>query len=129
MDFSPAMLKRLALSIVRNLLALAIFWLIALALVQFGERTFGGWVAPWAGLTLACIVGTAIASKMRATVTTLFLAAITLFAASRFVIQPVFGAAAVRGRETHLISIAIAMAVVLVAAAVARVMTRRRAIA
>jgi hypothetical protein len=97
MSLDRALLKRWAVSMVRDVVAFGIFWLIAFAFVRFGSRASSGWVASWAGFTLACVIGTAIAYKMRAMVTTLLLVGITVLAVSRFVIQPVFGEIAVRG--------------------------------
>ena len=97
MSLDIALLKRWSVAMVRDVVAFGIFWLIAFVFVQVGSRASSGWVAAWAGMALACVIGTAIAYKMRAMVTTLLLAGILVLAVSRFAIQPVFGERAVNG--------------------------------
>src|SRR5215204_4848005 len=75
-----------ALFLGRLLLAVVIFWILGFAFVQFGQRVLGGWPATEAGQLLACILGVAIALRMRAQLVAYFAAAMAAFSASELVI-------------------------------------------
>jgi len=103
-------LGRVALSILRNVVAFAIFWLIAFALVRIGYRFAAGpydWMPTQIGLTFGCAIGAALAFRLRASLTGWFLVAMTGSAAARFAVEPIFGSSAVAGRTNHLISMAV----------------------
>lgn len=104
-------LGRVALFILRNVVAFVLFWLIAFALVTLAYRRFTpgpyDWMPTQIGLTLGCAIGTALAFRLRASLTGWLLVAMTGYAAARFVIEPIFGSRAVAGRTNHLISIAV----------------------
>ena len=125
MNPDRALRWRLASSVSRNLGSFVGFWLIAFMLVKIGERTTTGWVAPWAGMTLGIVIGAVIAYKMRAMATTLFLAATSTFAIARFLIQPIFGAAAVRGPAYHWGGMTLAVMAVIVGTLIARLAAGR----
>jgi len=94
-------LSTLASSVGRHLLAFVIFWVIGLMFVQFGERVLGGWPASAIGQLLACVLGIAIALRMRAAVTAYFLAAMAAFSASELGIHFYYGIRAAQGAPTH----------------------------
>ena len=103
-------LGRVALSILRNVVAFAIFWLIAFALIRIGYRFAAGpydWMPTQIGLTFGCAIGAVLAFRLRASLTGWFLTGMTAYAAARFVIEPIYGSSAVDGRTNHLISIAV----------------------
>lgn len=85
----------------RYLLALGIFWILGFAFVQFGQRFLGGWPATEAGQLVACILGVAIALRMRARVVAYLIAAIAAFSASELVIHSAYGIRAAQGAATH----------------------------
>ena len=86
----------------RHLLAFVIFWILGFAFVQFAQRVLGGWPATEAGQLLACILGVAIALRMRAQVVAYFLAAMAAFSASELAIHSAYGIRAAEGAPTHL---------------------------
>ena len=90
-----------ALFLGRHLLAVVIFWILGFAFVQFGQRVLGGWPATEAGQLLACILGVAIALRMRAQLVAYFAAAMAAFSASELVIHSAYGLRAARGAPTH----------------------------
>ena len=94
-------LSTLASSVGRHLLAFVIFWVIGLTFVQFGERVLSGWPASAIGQLLACVLGIAIALRMRAAVTAYFLAAMAAFSASELGIHFYYGIRAAQGAPTH----------------------------
>ena len=85
----------------RHLAAFLIFWIIALAFVQIGERMLGGWPAAEVGQLFGCIVGVAIALRMGAPAMAYFLAAMAAFSASELAIHLYYGIRAVQGPPTH----------------------------
>jgi hypothetical protein len=91
----------LAVLLGRNLLAFVIFWILSFAFVQFGWRVLGGWPASEAGQLLGCVVGVAIALRMRARVTLYFLAAMAAFSASELTVHSVYSIRAAQGAPTH----------------------------
>jgi hypothetical protein len=125
MNMDNALWQRIAWSVSRNVGSCVIFWLMAFVLVKIGEQTTTGWVAPWAGMTLGCVIGAIIAYKMRAMATTLFLAATATFAIARFLIQPIFGADAARGAAYHWGGMTLAVMAVIVGALIARLAAGR----
>jgi hypothetical protein len=135
MNLDKALLRRMASSMSRNVGSFVVFWLIAFVLVKIGERSttwirsfmpiVPEWVAPWAGMTLGIVIGAIIAYKMRAMATTLFLAATFTFAIARFLIQPIFGADAVRGPAYHWGGMTLAVMAVIVGTLMARLAAGR----
>jgi hypothetical protein len=85
----------------RHLVASVIFWVIALASVQLGERVLGGWPATEAGQLLACVLGVVIARHMRAPVMSYCLGAMAAFSASELTIHLYYGIRAAPGAATH----------------------------
>jgi hypothetical protein len=101
MSFRPETFGSLLKSLGRNVVAGATCWLIGLGLVQFGERVLGGWPASEVGQLLACVVGVAVAHRLRAGVMTYFLAAMAAFSASELSIHLYYGIRAAQGGPTH----------------------------
>jgi hypothetical protein len=88
-------------SLGRNAIAGVVFWILALGLVQFGERVLGGWPAAQVGELLACVVGAVVALRLRAGVTAYFVAAMAAFSASELAIHSYYGIRAAQGAPTH----------------------------
>jgi hypothetical protein len=110
-------IKLLSVSVARNAAGFAIYWVMGWAFVRLGSWLGGdGWLAPWTGSLLACMVGVAIAYKLRAFAMALFLVAMSLAIGSRFAIQPLFGPNAVNGAENHVVTLGIALTVVAIGA-------------
>jgi hypothetical protein len=86
----------------RNLLALALFWILAFTFVQTGQRMLGGWPASEVGKLLACVVGTAIALRTKATVAGFLLAGMTAVTVSELLVHSFYGIRAAQGAPTHL---------------------------
>jgi hypothetical protein len=91
----------LVLLLGRHVLAFVIFWIIGLAFVQVGLRVLGGWPAAEIGQLLACILGVAIALRIRAPIVAYLLAAMAAFSASELAIHSVYGIRAAQGAPTH----------------------------
>jgi putative effector of murein hydrolase len=83
------------------MLAFVVFWIIGLAFVRFGERVLGGWPATEVGQFLSCVLGVAIALRMRAPGVAYLLAAMAAFSASELAIHLSYGLRAVQGAPTH----------------------------
>jgi hypothetical protein len=109
MSVDTACLKQGFSFVGRNVLALGIAWLTGLALVQLGIRLGDGWVGPWTGVVFGCAAGVGIAYVLKAWPTVVFWGAMTVWSASRFVIRPLFGENAVRGAETHVLGMGLAI--------------------
>jgi hypothetical protein len=84
-----------------NLLALVIFWMIMLVLVQLGQRAIGGWFAPSLGQTLSCVAGAGIALALRARLAALLAAGFAAFSVSELIAHGYYGIGTVQGAATH----------------------------
>jgi len=98
-----------AASIARQALVLAISWLVALALVRFGERALGGWPAAEIGQTAACVLGVGIALILRARFAAFLLAAMTAFSVAELATHFYYGLRAAQGAPTHFAGLGAAM--------------------
>ena len=94
-------LSTLASSVGRHFVAFVIFWVVGLAFVGFGERVLGGWPASAIGQLLACVLGIAIALRIRAPVAAYFFAAMVAFSLSELGIHFYYGIRAAQGAPTH----------------------------
>ena len=88
-------------AICRGVLVLVLFWLVAFALVQLGERVFGGWAPSAVGLMLACGVGVNLALRMRVKFLAYVLAGLFSFSASELVLRSIYGMQSVQGSGAH----------------------------
>lgn len=86
----------------RGVLVLALSWLTAFALVQFGQRVFGGWAASQVGLVLACALGVYFAFRMRVRPVAYLLAGQLAFGVAELALHSVYGIRSVQGAPTHL---------------------------
>ena len=96
--------KRLAQTgqlVSRNSSAFVIVWLLSLALVQLGERVFGGWPASETGQFVVCAAGVPIALALRARLAAYFWAAMAAFSASELCVHAFYGIRAAQGAPTH----------------------------
>jgi len=96
--------KRLAQTgqlVSRNSSAFVIVWLLGLALVQLGERVFGGWPASETGQFVVCAAGVPIALAFRARLAAYFWAAMAAFSASELCVHAFYGIRAAQGAPTH----------------------------
>jgi len=78
-------------SIVRNIAALALFWIITFVIVQSGIRLFSGWFAPSAGEILGAAAGILIALRIRARVAAYVLTAAAAISSAGLAIHAWFG--------------------------------------
>ena len=86
----------------RGVLVLALSWLTAFALVQVGQRVFGGWAASQVGLVLACALGVFFALRMRVRLVAYLLAGQVAFGVAELALHSVYGIRSVQGAPTHL---------------------------
>ena len=91
----------IATSVVMNVFAFVVFWLIGFALIQFAERLLNGWPASGLMEVAAHAVGVAIALRFRARITTLLLAGSLALTCSELALHSVYGIRAVQGAPTH----------------------------
>jgi hypothetical protein len=89
-------------SLGRNVVALVLYWLTGLTLVQIGERLLGGWPASTLGELMALVLGVVLALRLGAKVTAYFLTAMTAYSASLNAIHLYYGIRAAQGAPTHL---------------------------
>lgn len=89
-------------SIIRNLVVLVAYWLVALVLVQAGHRLSDGWILPKAGELIAAVLALLIASRLAARVGTYFAAVAIAYSAAGFLIHSIFGIGAAQGAPVHL---------------------------
>ena len=85
----------------RGALVLALFWLTGFALVQFGQRVFGGWVVSQVGEVLACLLGVFLAFRMRVKFIAYVLAGQLAFSLSELTLHSIYGNRSVQGGPTH----------------------------
>ena len=95
-------LSHLLPAVGRGVLVLALFWLTSFALVQFGQRVFGGWAASQLGIVLACVLGVYFAVRMRVRPVAYLLAGQLAFGVAELALHSVYGIRAVQGAPTHL---------------------------
>jgi len=101
MTRSQRLNRRLLLPIGRNVVTIALWWVLGLGLVQFAIRVLNGWPASEIGQLLASLVGVGIAHWLRARIAMYFLAGMAAFSASELAIHVYFGVGAAQGRATH----------------------------
>jgi hypothetical protein len=87
--------------LVRNLVALALVWLLGFVFVQVGERALGGWPASEAGQLVSFTAGVAMALRLRAPVVAYVAAAMAAYSASELAIHSVYGLRAAQGAASH----------------------------
>jgi hypothetical protein len=85
----------------RGALVVAVFWLTGFALVQFGQRVFGGWAASQVGEVLACLLGVVLAFRMRVKFVAYVLAGQLAFSLSELALHSIYGNRSVQGGPTH----------------------------
>jgi len=78
-------------SIVRNLAALALFWIVSFVIIQSGIRLFPGWLAPSVGEILGSAAGILIALRMRARVAAYLLTAAAAMSSAGLAIHALYG--------------------------------------
>jgi len=88
-------------TVFKGALVVALFWFTAFALVQFGQRVFGGWAASQVGEVLACSLGVLLAFRMRAKFVAYVLAGQLAFSLSELALHSIYGSLSVQGRPTH----------------------------
>jgi hypothetical protein len=89
------------ISLRRNAIALGLFWILGLVLVQSGERLLGGWPASETGQLVSCAGGVLVAVRLRARGALLITAGLSAFSASELLIHLVYGLRAAQGGPTH----------------------------
>jgi len=98
---AKAIVLSIGISLGRNGLALGLFWILGLALVQSGDRLLGGWPASETGQLVGCVGGVLVAIRLRARVALLISAGLSAFSASELVVHLVYGLRAAQGGPTH----------------------------
>src|SRR5262245_21916445 len=93
--------RSIVLWMVRNLIALALVWVVGLVFVQVGERALGGWPASEAGQLLSCVAGVAIALRLRAPAVAYVAAAMAAHSASELTVHSIYSLRAAQGAPTH----------------------------
>jgi hypothetical protein len=88
-------------TVFRGALVLALFWLTGFALVQFGQRVFGGWAVSQVGEVLACLLGVFLAFRMRVKFIAYVLAGQLAFSLSELALHSIYGNRSVQGGPTH----------------------------
>src|SRR5205809_1102563 len=83
-----------------NILALAIFWLVAFTLVRFGGSA-GTWVAASVGAVIASAIGLAIAWRLGARYAAILIAAQVAFTLAELSIHSIYGIATAQGAPAH----------------------------
>jgi hypothetical protein len=106
-------------SIGRNVLALALFWLLSFAGVQFGYQ-FGGWPATEIGQVLGCAAGVGVAIQLRARLAAYLVAAMVAFSASELIVHLYYGMRAAQGAPTHFAGMGAALLSIALGASIAR---------
>jgi len=107
-------------SIGRNVLALALFWLLSFGFVQYGLHQLGGWPATEIGQMLGCAAGVGVAIQLRARLAAYFVAAMVAFSASELIVHLYFGIGAAQGAPTHFAGMGAALLSIGLGASIAR---------
>jgi hypothetical protein len=88
-------------AVLRGALVLAIFWVTAFILVQFGQRVAGGWAVSEVGEVLACALGVFLALRLRVKPVAYVLAGQLAFTVSELALHSIYGIRSVQGGPTH----------------------------
>ena len=88
-------------TVFKGALVIAVFWLTGFALVQFGQRVFGGWAASQVGEVLACALGVFLAFRLRVKFIAYVLAGQLAFTLSELALHSIYGNRSVQGGPTH----------------------------
>jgi len=93
--------RAVARSILKGALVLAVFWISAFILVQFGQRVAGGWAVSQLGEVLACALGVFLALRLNVKPLAYVLAGQLAFTVSELALHSIFGNRSVQGGPTH----------------------------
>jgi hypothetical protein len=88
-------------SVLRNILALALFWVLSFGLVQAGSRLFDGWIASSIGEVTGAIFGIALALRLGARFAAYLLTASAAFSAAGVAIHAYYGIRAAQGAPVY----------------------------
>ena len=94
--------RTIATSVVMNVFAFIVFWLIGFFLVQYAERVLHGWPATSLMEVAACSVGVIIALRLRARFTAFILVGQLAFLFAELAMHSIFGIRTVQSGPTHL---------------------------
>jgi hypothetical protein len=88
-------------SVVPNVLALAVFWLVFVALAAISREADLHWLVRKAASPVALLVGLGVALRLRAQVATVLLAGLAIAAGAELAMDVSFGVPSVRGAGAH----------------------------
>ncbi|HEV7487963.1 MAG TPA: hypothetical protein VGQ65_20010 [Thermoanaerobaculia bacterium] len=88
-------------AVLKGALVLAVYWMTAFVLVQFGQRVAGGWAFSQLGEVLAGAVGVFLALRLNVKPVAYVLGGLLAFSVSELVLHSIFGNRSVQGGPTH----------------------------